>query len=80
MYIDGCRYSERLNTETGGSKTPLIHGVVLVILVLVVTQQETVGLSCRPGQTLKKPKYLSVCDREERESGEGDVCMCERVA
>jgi hypothetical protein len=32
----------------------------------------------RPGQTFKKPKYLSVCDREEHGFGEGDVCMCER--
>ena len=36
-----------------------------------------------PGQTHKKPKDLSVCEREERGRGEGegvyDVCMCERV-
>ena len=41
-----------------------------VSLVLVVTQQETVGLTT---ETLKKPKYLSTCDREERERGEGVV-------
>jgi hypothetical protein len=35
---------------------------------------------CRPGQTFKKPKYLSVCDRDERGRGEGAVCMCEQVA
>jgi hypothetical protein len=29
--------------------------------------------NCRPGQTLKKPKYLSACDRDERGCGEGDV-------
>ena len=29
--------------------------------------------NCRSGQTLKKPKYLSVCDREECGSGEGVV-------
>ena len=29
--------------------------------------------NCRPGQTLKKPKYLSTCDREERGCGKGDV-------
>jgi hypothetical protein len=34
---------------------------------------------CRTGHTLKKPKYLSVCDRDERGCGEGVVCMCERV-
>ena len=39
-----------------------------------------VGGNCRSGQTLKKPKYLSVCDREERVCGEGSVCMCDRVA
>ena len=38
----------------------------------------TVG-NCSPGQTFKNPKYLSVCDREERGRGEGTVCMCERV-
>ena len=31
---------------------------------------------CRPDQTLKKPKYLSVCDREERDRGEGAL-SCE---
>ena len=43
-------------------------------LVLVVTQLVTGN--CSPDQTLKKPKYLSVCDRER---GEGDVYMCDRV-
>ncbi len=33
--------------------------------------------NCRPGHTLKKPKYLSACDREERGRGEGAVCMLE---
>ncbi len=33
--------------------------------------------NCRTGQTLKKPKYLSVCDREERGRGGGVLCMCE---
>jgi hypothetical protein len=28
VYINGCRYNERLNTETGGSKTSHIHWVV----------------------------------------------------
>ncbi len=36
--------------------------------------------NCRSGQTLKKPKYLSECDREECVCGEGDVYMCERVS
>jgi hypothetical protein len=31
----------------------------------------------RSGQTLKKPNYLSACDRDERGRGEGVVCMCE---
>jgi len=48
VYRNGCRYNERLNAETGGSKTPRIHWVVwvkhTVNLVLVVTQQETVVL------------------------------------
>jgi hypothetical protein len=35
--------------------------------------------NCSPGQTLKKPKYLSVCDREEYGCGEGTVWMCDRV-
>ena len=30
VYINGCRYNERLNTETQGSKTPHIHWVALV--------------------------------------------------
>jgi hypothetical protein len=29
VYRNGCRYNERLNTETGGSKTPRIHWVVV---------------------------------------------------
>ena len=37
----------------------------------MVTQQETVGQV-----RLKKPKYLSVCDREERGRGEGAFCTC----
>jgi hypothetical protein len=27
VYRNGCRYNERLNDETGGSKTPLTHRV-----------------------------------------------------
>ncbi len=38
------------------------------------------GGNCSPGQTLKTPKYLSTCDRDECGCGEGDVCMCERVS
>jgi hypothetical protein len=30
MYIDGCRYNERLNAETGGSRTTHIHWVTRV--------------------------------------------------
>ena len=30
VYRNGCRYNERLNIETGGSKTPHIHWVVWV--------------------------------------------------
>jgi hypothetical protein len=30
VYINGCRYNERLNTETEGSKTPRIHWVAWV--------------------------------------------------
>jgi hypothetical protein len=30
VYRNGCRYNERLNTETGGSKTPRTHWVVRV--------------------------------------------------
>jgi diadenosine tetraphosphate (Ap4A) HIT family hydrolase len=30
VYRHGCRYNERLNTETGGSKTPRIHWVARV--------------------------------------------------
>ena len=29
VYRHGCRYNERLNTETGGSKTSRIHWVTL---------------------------------------------------
>ena len=64
-YINGCRYNERLNSETVYSKpSPSGH---------------TTG-NCRPGQTFKKPKYLSVfdrvSDREERGRGEGAFCSC----
>jgi hypothetical protein len=48
-----------------------------VSLVLVVTSQETVGVVRH--SRVKKPKYLSTCDREDRGSGEGVVYMCERV-
>jgi hypothetical protein len=27
VYINGCRYNERLNSKTEGSKTPHIHWV-----------------------------------------------------
>ncbi len=30
VYRNGCRYNERLNAETGGSKTPRTHWVVRV--------------------------------------------------
>ena len=30
VYRNGCRYNERLNDETGGSKTPRIHWVARV--------------------------------------------------
>jgi hypothetical protein len=30
VYINGCRYYERLNAETEGSKTPRIHWVARV--------------------------------------------------
>ena len=33
--------------------------------------------NCRTGQTIKKPKYLSACDRDECGRGEGAVWMCE---
>jgi hypothetical protein len=35
--------------------------------------------NCSLDQILKKPKYLSPCDREECGEGEGSVYMCERV-
>jgi hypothetical protein len=34
-----------------------------------------VGANSSPGQTLKKPKYLSVCDREEGD-GRGRPSRC----
>jgi hypothetical protein len=30
VYRNGCRYNERLNSETGGSKTPRTHWVARV--------------------------------------------------
>ncbi len=30
VYRNGCRYNERLNAETGGSKTPRTHWVAQV--------------------------------------------------
>ena len=30
VYRNGCRYNERLNAETGGSKTPRMHWVARV--------------------------------------------------
>jgi hypothetical protein len=30
VYKNGCRYNERLNAETGGSKTPRTHWVARV--------------------------------------------------
>jgi hypothetical protein len=75
MYVDGCRYNARLNTETGGSKRLSYTG-----LPRVNSKPSPSGHTegnCRSGQTLKKPKYLSACDREERGCGEGSVCMSE---
>jgi hypothetical protein len=65
---------ERLNTETGRSITSRIHWV---------SYSKPSGHApgnCRSDQTLKKSKYLSVCDREERGCGEVVVCICERVS
>ncbi len=36
VYRNGCRYNERLNTETGGPKTPHIHWVARVYIKQVV--------------------------------------------
>jgi hypothetical protein len=63
VYRDGCRYNERLNTETGGSKTPHVHwveGKHTVRLVLVVTHQKTVDLvrRSRIRQETKVPKCM----------------------
>jgi hypothetical protein len=50
IYTGVGRYNERLNTETGGSKTPCLlvytglHRKHTVNLVPVVTEQGTVGL------------------------------------
>jgi hypothetical protein len=30
VYKNGCRYNERLNAETGGSKTPRLHWVARI--------------------------------------------------
>ena len=53
------------------------EGKHTVSLVLVVTQEETVGLTT---ETLKKPKHLSACAREERGRHPQDVgrvmCAC----
>jgi hypothetical protein len=77
--IPRCRYNERLNTETGESKTPRIHGVARVThavnLVLVVTLQETVGL-VRRSRNQSTGVYYDACDREESGCGEGVVWVC----
>ncbi len=39
VYRNGCRYNERLNAETGGSKTPLTHWVARAVDVQVYLQQ-----------------------------------------
>ena len=77
VYRNGCRYNERLNVETGGSKTSRTYWVPGTY-----SKSSPGGIvsgNCSPGQTLKEPKYLSTCDREDRGCGEGVVCMCERV-
>ncbi len=79
VYRNGCRYNERLNTETGGSNLNVSDTLGYVGKHIVSPGGLSVG-NCSPCQTLKKPKYLSACDRDERGSGEGAVCMCERVA
>ena len=80
VYRNGCRYNERLNAETGGSKTTRIYWVARVNLAYSKPSPSGHAAgNCRPGQTLRKP-YLSACDREERGREEGAVCMCERVA
>ena len=76
IYIDGCRYNERLNTETGGSRTP--HWKSDIHWVTTCSKSRSSGHgegNCSPVQTLKKTKYLSACDREERGPGDG-ACAC----
>jgi hypothetical protein len=68
----------------GHVRIPLSFEDVSIILILT---KESIykwvsAYNCSPGQTFKKPKYLSACDREECGCGEGavtSVCMCERV-
>ena len=53
--------------------------MVRVEIIVILSSGHAGGTS--PGQTLKKPKDLSVREREERECGEGgglyDVYMCD---
>ena len=76
-----CRYNERLNTRTEGSKTRYMNRVRkhIVTLDLVVSQSEVVGL-VRLTINQRRIQDLSVCDREECGRCEkGVVCMCKRV-
>ena len=54
---DECRYNERLNTKTGGSKTPRIHRVVW--FRGPSPSSHTAG-NCRPGRTHMNDLYVCV--------------------
>jgi hypothetical protein len=66
IHIDGCRYNERLNSKTEGSKLLVYTG--LVKKYIKPSSGHTVG-GRRPGQTWKKQKDLSACDRGCGEGG-----------
>ncbi len=74
--INECRCDERLKTKDEESTRTSLT----VCYTHNPVYSGHVAGNCRSGQMLKKPKYLSACDREERGRGEGAVCMCERVA
>ncbi len=73
-------YNENLNTETGGSKTTQCRTHTHWVVRKTYSKTSPSGLSegnCRSGQTLKTPKYLSSCERDECGCGEGPESMCE---
>jgi hypothetical protein len=70
IHVDGCLYNKRLNVKTEGSKRLAYTGLLTGRTYSTPSNGSSGrGGGTRLGQTRKKPKDLSACDREERGRG-----------